>query len=423
MDYKKLFLSIPESIVILSTEYKVLDATEAYLKATIRKREDLIGKYLLEEFPDNPHDEGSRNVKTLRDSLDNALKTKKIDYFPVTRYDIPRPEELGGGYDFRYWEATHTPVLDDDGEVMYIVQRTTDVTEREMAKQALIASERKYRFMAEAIPMLISTSKANGEPIYFNQSWISYTGRSMAQLFASLWSDFVHPDDVSLLRQRWESAMRDQTNLQAEVRILDKNGTFRWHSTRSTPMKNAQGEVEMWVSSSTDIHDTRHMVHELLVVNEQASVLSDQVQDAFRKAEAERRSLTRVIMQAPAMMCILKGPDHRFELVNPLYQGLFPDKELIGRTVAEALPEVVEQGIIELLDNVYQTGEIFTANERCVKIDRSNTGELEEIYINFSYQPLYNEHDSVSGILVFALDVSEMVNLKHKLHESGHASL
>ncbi len=423
MDYKKLFSAIRESIVILSPDYKVLDATDTYLQVTMRKREELIGKDFLVEFPDNPDDTASQNEKTLRKSLDTARQTKQVDHFPVMRYDIPRPEAAGGGYEMRYWEATHTPVLDEKGELAYILQSTSDVTERELAKQALLESESRYRFMAEAIPMLISTSQANGDPIYFNQGWVKYSGRSMEELMSSPWSESIHPDDIDLMRKRWANALRDKTDIQAEVRLRDKHGNYRWHISRSTAMLNDEGEVLMWVSSSTDIHDTRKMVHELLEANEQASELSDQVQLAYRKVEAERKSLEEVIMQAPAIMCVLKGPDHLFELVNPLYQGLFPGKVLVGKSVAEALPEVAEQGFIGLLDNVYQTGEIFRANERCVQLDRFGTGELEDLYFDFSYQPLYNEHNKISGILVFAQDVSELVSLKQQLRESGHASL
>jgi len=127
-------------------------------------------------------------------------------------------------------------------------------------------------------------------------------------------------------------------------------------------------------------------------------------------------------MQAPAMFCILKGPEHRFELVNRLYQQqLFPNREIVNRTVAEALPEVIDQGFIQLLDNVYNTGKEFVAEEVLIKLDRHNTGELEDVYVTFIYQPLYDEAEQVIGILAFVFEVTQQVLYKKKLQELREA--
>ena len=128
-------------------------------------------------------------------------------------------------------------------------------------------------------------------------------------------------------------------------------------------MRDEAGKIIMWAGSCTDIHDMRQMVQELLETNEQMSVLSDQVHLAYKQAEAERKILENLIMQAPAFFCLLDGPEHRYKLVNDKYQQLFPKRQLEGRTVAEAVPEVIEQGFIEVLDNVYNTGKEFVAEE------------------------------------------------------------
>src|SRR5688572_20024644 len=146
MDFYNVFLHLPDNLVILSPEYKILDMSEAYLQTTMRTREELTGKhFLLEAFPDNATPYEQNPVKL---SLDRAQSAKKTDIFPPTRYDIPNQD---GTFDVRYWEAVHTPILDGGGEVKFLVQKTTDVTEREMAKRALGESENKFRFMAETL--------------------------------------------------------------------------------------------------------------------------------------------------------------------------------------------------------------------------------------------------------------------------------
>lgn len=119
-------------------------------------------------------------------------------------------------------------------------------------------------------------------------------------------------------------------------------------------------------------------------------------------------------MQTPALICILRGPEHRYEFVNPPYQRLFPHRELLGKTVAEALPEVVEQGLIDILDKVYNTGETFIGKEFNIQLDLDGSGRLQRRYLNFTYQ-LFLENDQKAGITVFAYDVTELVEARQVL--------
>ena len=418
MDYKKFFSHVPAAMVVVSPDYKILAATEAYLQITMRTREQILGKhFLLEAFPDK---ELSYEENPVRASLDKALQSKKVEYLDVIRYDLPKPESEGGGYDVRYWEASHTPALDEEGNVEFLIQHTSDVTERELAKLALSESEEKFRFMAEAMPQLIFTTDAAGNLTYLNKRWESYTNIPIETLLREGWQEVVHPDDLPVVTAKWEGAYNSGTDMQVELRKRDKDGIYRWHLCRTLPMKDEEGNTLMWVGSSTDIHDTRIMVQELLEANEQMSALSDQVQVAYRKAENERKKLERLIMQAPAMFCILKGPEHRFELVNEQYQQLFPNRQLQGYSVAEALPEVIEQGFVQLLDNVYRSGKEFIAEEVLIRLDRQDNGQLQDVYLNFIYQPLY-EAEQVAGILVFAYDVTQQVLFRMKLQQLGKA--
>lgn len=420
MDYQKLLKYIPEPIVVVSPAYRVLAATNEYLRVTMRTEEELLGQHILEAFPDNPDSDESKNERLLRESLDRALKSKRVDYLDVLRYDIPRPAAQGGGFDIRFWEASHTPVLDKEGEVEFIIQRTSDVTEREIAKLALSESEDKFRFMAEAMPQLIFTANAAGKLTYFNQRWVQYTGIPIKELLNSGWEKVIHPEDLAGSKTKSDEALASGRELQLELRKRDKDGSYRWHLCRMLPMRNEENEIVMWIGSSTDIHDTRQMVQELLESNEQMALLSDQVQQAYKEAEKERKTLERLFMESPAFFCMLKGPEHRFELINQNYQKIFPQRELLHKTVEEALPEVVEQGFIELLDKVYNTGETFIAEETPIRLDRYSTGKLEELYLSFSYQALYDEEGHIMGVLVFGYDVTEQVRYRQKLEELGH---
>ena len=114
-------------------------------------------------------------------------------------------------------------------------------------------------------------------------------------------------------------------------------------------------------------------------------------------------------MNAPAFVCTLMGPNHVYELVNASYQKLFGKREILGKPLMEALPELVGQGFEEILGNVYKTGEIFLGNEVPITLARDIGLEPEERFFNFSYQPIYNEDTNITGILVFGYEITDEI--------------
>jgi signal transduction histidine kinase len=144
--------------------------------------------------------------------------------------------------------------------------------------------------------------------------------------------------------------------------------------------------------------------------------------DAERaRAEAEMAGaqLREVFMKAPANIAVLRGPTHIFESANPLYMELVRHRDIIGKPAAEALPEVVEQGFIALLDSVYRTGEPFVANEMHVSLQRPGLSEPEDLFLNFVYQPLRDLEGAVSGILAHAVDVTPQVVARQTIVEQA----
>ena len=135
--------------------------------------------------------------------------------------------------------------------------------------------------------------------------------------------------------------------------------------------------------------------------------------------EIERQRFMDLYAQAPSCMGILKGPNHIYEMANPLYLQLIDKKEdIIGKTVKEVLPELEAQGIFEFLDTVYKTGETFSANEMLVKFDFDGNGKLVDTYLNFIYQAHRNNEGDIDGILFFANNVTEQVLSRKKIEES-----
>ncbi len=142
---------------------------------------------------------------------------------------------------------------------------------------------------------------------------------------------------------------------------------------------------------------------------------------AFREGLAvgiEHPRLASVFMQSPAFICTLRGPEHVFELANPLYYQLVGNREILGKPVREALPEIAGQGFFELLDQVYTTGRPFTGSEVPVRLQRQEDGPLDQRYLNFVYQPLLDAEGAVSGIFVHGIDLTDQVKIAEALREA-----
>jgi signal transduction histidine kinase len=134
---------------------------------------------------------------------------------------------------------------------------------------------------------------------------------------------------------------------------------------------------------------------------------------AERSRIAESDRLRQLFHEAPGFMCVLRGPTHVFDLVNSAYSQLVGHRDVEGKSVLEALPEVSGQGFIELLDRVYQTGQPFIGRHMPFKVQRHPGADLETRFIDLIYQPISDPVGTVTGIFVEGSDVTEA----HLIHE------
>ena len=142
-------------------------------------------------------------------------------------------------------------------------------------------------------------------------------------------------------------------------------------------------------------------------------VRTQEVEAARAEAEEQRNRLQRLFSQAPALINIFTGPDHVLTLVHPATAQLLQNRPLLGLPRRQALPELPEAQH-EPLDRVYQTGEPYHAHERLSRLDRFNDGELHDVYLDLTFQPLYDTTGRIEGVMSFAVDVSERVRARQQ---------
>ncbi|QOL50124.1 hybrid sensor histidine kinase/response regulator [Massilia litorea] len=187
-----------------------------------------------------------------------------------------------------------------------------------------------------------------------------------------------------------------------------------WNVDHLIPItRHGRVEEVYWTYSYSPIDDDTapNGVGGVLVV---CSETTRQVR-AARELANQRDQLAQMFEQAPTFMAMLRGPEHRFELANPGYVKLVGGRSVLGLTVAEALPEAVEQGYIVLLDQVYASGEAYVAREDRFEIQPPDGGPPIERYANFVYQPIKDASGQVGGIFIEGSDVTDQVRSRLQL--------
>jgi signal transduction histidine kinase len=128
-DFRTLFEALPGLYLALDTELRIVAASDEFLAATMTKRDRIVGRGIFEVFPDNPDDPKASGVSKLSASLNRVRRERVPNAMAIGKYDIPRPEEEGGGFEKRFWSPKNLPVLDESGQLVYIIHRVEDVTE------------------------------------------------------------------------------------------------------------------------------------------------------------------------------------------------------------------------------------------------------------------------------------------------------
>lgn len=248
-------------------------------------------------------------------------------------------------------------------------------------------------------------------------------GKDGVMIYNDAYADFAGARHPFLLGTKVEDGWPEVAEFNRNVvRQVLKGHTLSYDDQLLTLYRNNKAE-EVWMNLnySPIIDETGTPAAVLAVVIESTQrVLAEQRQ---KKAEttlhAEQARLRNMFLQAPAMIAVLRGKEHVFEMANSMYmQRIGQNRNIIGKPVDEALPELQSQGFTKLLDKVYKTGKPYVGNEVPVELDRHGNGKLVKAYANFVYSPLTNDEGDIDGIFVHAIDVTEQVLARRRVEES-----
>ncbi|WP_181305226.1 PAS domain-containing protein [Rufibacter sp. XAAS-G3-1] len=524
LDILSIFRALPRLYIVVSPDFTIVEASDAYLTSTFKDR-SILGKYLFEVFPDNPDLASADGVLNWRQSLEFARDNKVPHKMALQRYDVTKPEEMGGGFEEKYWQPSNTPVLDASGNVLYLIHESEDVTQQiknleeterqtQQAQQnlerfeliakatndviwdwnledntiwwndgfkvafgykeediehdvnswygrihphdakrivdgihqvidsggttwqdeyrfrkadgsyaeifdrgtvardktgkpvrmigamldlteknryaaELIASEQHVRALLEGIPEIAWVARADGYIHYYNKAWYTYTGNTSPD---EGWDKVVHPEDLDATVAVWAHALATGQEYVNEARLKRAaDGKYHWFTMRATPLKNPEGTITAWIGVDTNIQEQKDIQHKLKERDEYVQ---------------------RMLSQSPVQFAVLKGADWMVDFATPQFKQLVGGRDTVGKPLRQALPELQSQGFFDIIEKVYATGEPHLGTETPAYLDRKGTGELDLGYFNFMYQPLFDEHQAVEGIIILIVEVTGQVKVQ-----------
>ncbi|MFA1773486.1 PAS domain-containing protein [Rufibacter glacialis] len=301
-------------------------------------------------------------------------------------------------YRFRKADGTYADIFDrgvvsrdEAGTPRRMIGAMLDLTEKNQYAADLKASEQHVRALLEGIPEIAWVAHADGTIYYFNKAWYAYTGNTGPD---EGWDKVVHPDDLASTIHNWTTALRTGQEYLNEARLKRaSDGEYHWFTMRATPLKNEEGTIKAWIGVDTDIQEQK---------------------DIQQKLQERDEYVKRMLSQAPVQFAVLKGSNWTVDFATPQFKQLVGNRDTIGKPFREALPELEEQGFFEIIQEVFTTGELHLGSETPAYLDRHGTGELELGYFNFMYQPLFNEHHAVEGIMILIVEVTEQVRVQNE---------
>lgn len=369
----------PGLITYITKDYRYMFANAEYLQWFGKDPEDFRGKTVEEVV-------GKEVLDQRKPYIERALKGEHVKFITKMKH-----KKLG----VRDIEQIYKPDFDENGHIKGLISLAYDITEQKKAENLAKENELRFRSLTEAIPQLVLVTDTEGNAIWFNENWQKATGTTFEENLGLGWINAIHPDDREAAYHNWLEGLHGDSRKATEYRLRMADGSYRWHISRSIPMKDEHGKLLRWVGTTTDIEEQKK---------------------AQNAAEKERERIYSLFMQAPIIFVVTQGPEHILELINPETMKYFPNRELQGKSMKEGMLEIYEQGFGKLFDEIYATGvgQTFKAVE--VKIDRG-VGP-EKIYVDFFFEPIKDENGSTTGILTIAVDVAEQVFASRKIKES-----
>ncbi|WP_158267640.1 CHASE domain-containing protein [Adhaeribacter arboris] len=284
-----------------------------------------------------------------------------------------------------------SPIYEHGVPVSTVIE-VRNITDEQESRIALEESEARFRNMADSAPVLIWMSSNEGKITYVNKQWLEFTGQTLAEALDHGWDKAVHPEDKEKVKAIYNNARNKKVSYQVDYRIRRHTGTYRWVASTATPRFDNKGQLLGYIGSISDITERK---------------------EAEKRLKENADLLHQIFLEVPAIVALIRATDQVYMLANPMFSKLHGNRPLLGRNIREANPALNRVGFAEHINKVVTTGKPFVGKE--LPITFENEGRTQTGYFNLVLQPLTTSRNQVAVVLLFAVEVTELVESRKKL--------
>jgi PAS domain S-box-containing protein len=396
-DFEAVFETMPGCSALLAVDaprFTVVSTTRQYRESSVKQKEEILGLGFFEAFPRN-----SNGPEKLVDSFRKVISSKKPDQY-ILRHDIV--DNKGNFKETTYRQATNSPVLDTEGEMMYIVHTIEDATDKVITQKQnenLKGLQQAYNLFMQA-PEGICILK--GEDLVVDLA---------NDPVLKMWGKNRMVIGQPLLKAIPELENQGFIELLHNVR---KTGTpFTASDTPVILVRDGKQELVYFNFTYQPYYEDDHDAAVGVLVF--GTEVTEKVEAARQIRENEARYRT-LIEEATVATALYVGSDLTIQYVNDIMIGYWgKDNSIVGKKLLDAVPEL-RGHFGNILNNVYTTGIAYTGTEELAMLMISGT--LQAGYYNFTYKALRNRNGEIYGIHHMAIDVTEQVLARKRTEES-----
>lgn len=298
---RNIILQAPVAMCILrGPEHIVEIANDRMFELWGKRSGELLNKPIFEGLPEV-------KGQGFEELLYNVYTTGET----FTAYGVPTTLPRGGTLEVVYLNFVYEAFREANGGISGVMAVASDVTELMLAQQKIQQSEASFRLLANSMPQLIWTADVQGNLNYFNQAVYDYSGLTFNEIKGDGWLQIIHPDEQAENVRLWMQSMQTGEDFIFHHRFKNREGEYRWQLSRAVPQRDAAGKIQLWVGTSTDIHDQK-LFEEVLQtkVNERTAELERKNSELQQFAHVSSHDLQEPLRKIRMFISMIKDKDY-----------------------------------------------------------------------------------------------------------------
>jgi PAS domain S-box-containing protein len=405
--YHEMIFSSPSMIAIFKGENMIVEIANESILEMWGKGKEVIGQSFFEILPE-----------ILEQGFDDILMKVYVTGIAYNAHEMPIHLIRNGKKQLHYFNFSYQAQRNINGQIVGIGLIANEVTPQAIDNIKLKENELYFRLMAELMPDKITNATPRGKVIYYNKGWSDYTGATIDELASDGWSKWIHEEEVPECTKRWLKALKTGGDFDMELRMLNKNGEYRWHTSKARSVKEENGKVKLWLGINSDIHDQKMQKEALeaavILGNNQLRIVKEELIHKNEEAEDSKAKLmteySRRLIEASLDPLITISIEGKIMDLNQAFINATgkTNKELMGSNFYDYFTDVekAKTGYKEIFDKG------FVFDLPLIIKDHKFTSVL------FNGSVYKDEHGKVLGAVLVARDITVQNRIEKELIEA-----